>query len=329
MLRIHFSGEDLAATRLANTPDPLWEVSLSSHVLRTKRSDPLLAGWKQRVATRLSPGSVMRNEVSLFITLNPAHGYFPDMLTPHEASDGLDAGIDSILSLPKPRLRLEIEKLANAHGRVAPRVAEVGEGDPGALKELGTAMRAYHSAALDDVSDWVRTAFDADRMLRAQALLDGGVGALLDGLHPKVSFNGTVLEINDYNGDRDLYLSGRGLRLVPSFFKVPEVKPITLHDPELPQVLVYPVDRHAGLAAAAAREPLSALLGRTRASLLEASVLGGSTTELARRVGISAPAASQHLTVLREAGLVISVRDANVVRHTATALGNAMLHGHP
>jgi DNA-binding transcriptional ArsR family regulator len=270
-----------------------------------------------------------RRDVGLLIALNPAHGYFPDMLTPAEASDGLEAGIQAILNLPKQRLKSEIEKLATEHGKVSAKVAAIGDGDPRILEELGVAFRTYHTAAVDDVSDWVRMAFDADRVRRAQTLLDGGVGALLDGLHTKATFNGTVLEITDYPSERDLYLGGRGLRLVPSFFKVPDVKPITLTDPDLPQVLVYPVDRSAGLAAAAAREPLSALLGRTRASLLEAAVLGGSTTELARRVSISAPAASQHLTVLREAGLIISVRDANVVRHTATSLGNAMLHGAP
>jgi DNA-binding transcriptional ArsR family regulator len=42
-------------------------------------------------------------------------------------------------------------------------------------------------------------------------------------------------------------------------------------------------------------------------------------------LGISQAAASQHATVLRNAGLLISQRDRNTVLHTLTALGQAML----
>jgi DNA-binding transcriptional ArsR family regulator len=323
VLRIHFTGEDLAATRLASSPDPLWELTLSSHALRSKRSDPVLASWKQQAAQRLLPGSQARQKVEALIAANPARGYFPDLLTPEESSQGLEAGLDALMHTSKRRLRSDVSRLADSHGRLTQAVADIGDGRPAALKELAGAARFYYDEVLGDVTDRIRTTFDADRRRRAQILLDGGVGALLNSLHPNVAFDGTVLEIADYAGERDLHLNGRGLRLVPSYFKLPD-KPITLADPDLPQVLVYSIDRMAGLVAAAAREPVSALLGRTRAALLEATILGGSTTELARRVNISPAAASQHLAVLREAGMVISTRDANMMRHTATSLGNAL-----
>ncbi|MDG4865877.1 winged helix-turn-helix domain-containing protein, partial [Streptomyces sp. T-3] len=67
--------------------------------------------------------------------------------------------------------------------------------------------------------------------------------------------------------------------------------------------------------------------GRTRSAVL-ASVDGGCTTgELARRVGVSAASASQHATVLRESGLLATVRDGNSVLHTVTPLGAALLQG--
>lgn len=52
------------------------------------------------------------------------------------------------------------------------------------------------------------------------------------------------------------------------------------------------------------------------------------TTELARHLAISPATASEHLTVLRQAGLTASLRDRNSVRHTLTPLGHAMLRGH-
>jgi hypothetical protein len=54
--------------------------------------------------------------------------------------------------------------------------------------------------------------------------------------------------------------------------------------------------------------------------MLEAAAEGGSTSELGRRAGILV-SSSQHLTVLRRAGLVVSRREANVVFHALTPLG--------
>jgi DNA-binding MarR family transcriptional regulator len=61
--------------------------------------------------------------------------------------------------------------------------------------------------------------------------------------------------------------------------------------------------------------------------VLEVAADGGSTGEIARRLRISPAAASQHTTVLRNAGLLVSHRHRNTVRHTLTPLGRAMLNG--
>ncbi|MFC8373392.1 winged helix-turn-helix domain-containing protein [Streptomyces sp. NPDC057239] len=49
------------------------------------------------------------------------------------------------------------------------------------------------------------------------------------------------------------------------------------------------------------------------------------TTETADRVGISLPSASQHTTVLRNAGLITTTRTGIAVLHTLTPLGTALL----
>ncbi|MEK8108036.1 winged helix-turn-helix domain-containing protein [Micromonospora sp. M12] len=94
------------------------------------------------------------------------------------------------------------------------------------------------------------------------------------------------------------------------------------------------MDRLGGLASAdgigaaasgAARDSLAALLGRTRAAVLQASDEGCTTGEVARQLNISPAAASQHATVLRNAGLLVSHRERNSVLHTLTPLGRAML----
>jgi DNA-binding transcriptional ArsR family regulator len=138
-----------------------------------------------------------------------------------------------------------------------------------------------------------------------------------------------VLEVLGYPYTRELYLQGRGLLLVPSFFCNPI--PVALLDPELPPVLVYPVDRWGGApmgsAAESGPDALGALIGRTRAAVLAEVGDGCSTGELARRLGISPAAASQHATVLRNSGLLATRRDRNTVLHTLTPLGRAVLNG--
>ena len=70
---------------------------------------------------------------------------------------------------------------------------------------------------------------------------------------------------------------------------------------------------------------LAALIGRTRATVLREIAAGCSTTVLATRCGISLAAASQHATVLRNAGLIATRREGSAVRHTLTALGEELL----
>jgi DNA-binding transcriptional ArsR family regulator len=72
---------------------------------------------------------------------------------------------------------------------------------------------------------------------------------------------------------------------------------------------------------------LAGLLGHTRAAVLHALRTPHSTTELAARVGTSAPSASQHATALRASGLVQTVRRGRSVHHSLTPLGRGLLNG--
>ncbi|MFE5098164.1 hypothetical protein ACFRCI_50210 [Streptomyces sp. NPDC056638] len=73
---------------------------------------------------------------------------------------------------------------------------------------------------------------------------------------------------------------------------------------------------------------LTALLGHTRAVVLWTSAHhpGCTTTELARRAGISLAGAGQHATVLRTAGLTTTTRHHTTALHTTTPIGVSMLN---
>src|SRR3569833_430143 len=133
------------------------------------------------------------------------------------------------------------------------------------------------------------------------------------------------LAVTPYVDERDLYLNGRGRLLVPSFFCWG--KPVTLVDPDMPPTLVYPIqhdlmwmEREAP--ARRGERELSALLGSTRAAVLYTLAEGPfTTTEVARRLRISPPSASEHATVLRAATLVTTQRSGNMSLHSITSLG--------
>ena len=68
---------------------------------------------------------------------------------------------------------------------------------------------------------------------------------------------------------------------------------------------------------------LDDLIGRRRADILRA--LPGATHDLAVRVGASPAGVSQHLGVLRRAGLARSSRDGRRVVYERTPAGDALL----
>lgn len=332
MLRIIFSGEDIARTRVAPTADPVWELILSLHLIQGSTREPVMSGWRRDVSAGLRRESAP-GQLRLLFALNPPRGYFPDFLTPIESLQGFDAGLDAIASTPTRRLNRDVT-LLSADNPLPASAASVARGEPEALRHLVDSMRHYHARAIDPYWTRIQAAIEADRTRRARALLDGGAEGLLAGLRPTMRWESGVLEVPGYPASRELHLDGRGLLLVPSFFCART--PVALLDPALPPVLVYPVDRLGGLAHnlggggrsgrhAGRREALAALVGRTRANVLEVVDGGCSTGEVARRLRISPAAASQHATVLRNAGLLVSHRDRNTVLHTLTPLGRAML----
>ncbi|WP_067488617.1 ArsR/SmtB family transcription factor [Actinomadura hibisca] len=309
MLRILFTPEDLAGVRVAAEPDFLWEVTGSVRTLRRRDGARVFGEWRRQVRHRLpadarSPRPLLASAV-----------HSPEIV-------GAEAPVETLTGIPNARLPADL-------GR-PPWLRRLADGDPDALRLLGHPMRAYHAAAVAPFWGQVRSHVHADRTVRMRALLDGGVHGLLASLGPRMRWRPPVLEA-DHPADRTVRLDGRGLLLQPAFFCWPT--PVPLADPERPPVLVYPVEHEEGWASAAearARrggraDPLGALIGGTRAALLRAAYTGCTTGELARLLEVTAPAVSQHASVLRDAGLLSTVRRAGYSLHTTTVQGRALL----
>ena len=317
-LRIHFSAEDIANTTVADEPDPLWEVLLSLHLIQTRDGAVVFDRWRQHARTS--------RHLPRLTALAPPRGYSPDFLTPDEGASGLEPGLDAVLRTPKTRLTAELTKLSTKR-RLADWGTDLACGNPKSLDELAGSLRGYYQDAISPHWPAVRTAVATDRASRLHAMKTGGNQRLLATLHPKIRWLAPILEIHGRHVNGDLYLDGRGLRIIPSYFAWRA--PTVLEDKTLPPVLVYPIDRQLALTGGEIRPDntaLVALLGATRAEVLIAAD-GCTTTDLGARVGISAASASYHATILRNAGLITSTRDGRQVSHAVTWLGQQLLHG--
>lgn len=328
MLRIHFTDGDLGRVHLAREPDPVWETLLGLHqLIAPRRGLPVFAPWRREARARLAEAN-LAGPVRMLSTLAPASaGYWPDFLTPDASADGLKIALEALRATPKSQLRQEMGQLAGT--RPLPHWAhQLAIGEPHRLEEVATAFSLVHRAII--TPDWTGAAMttEADRALRTRVLRDRGVHGLLDSFRPLMDWQPPVLHVR-YPEDRDLHLGGRGLRLIPSHFCWRT--PIALADPSLPQVLAYPVTHPPAWAPPVTRdrrsEALGTLLGRTRARVLASLHTTATTGEVAQRLSISAPSASEHITALREVSLVHSQRTGSHVVHTLTPLGAALLRG--
>ena len=182
-------------------------------------------------------------------------------------------------------------------------------------------MRSQYETAVEPFWPEARAHIEAERARRARILLDQGCEGLLDSFRPMMRWEPPVLEV-EVPFEQTLRLDGRGLLLVPSFLSWGS--PDVLRDTTLPPVLVYPIEHDLTLRPAAGHSTV-ALIGRTRTSVLESIGEGSTTSELARRIGVSAASISQHTAVLRDARLIHTSRAGKAVLHTMTPLGAALL----
>jgi DNA-binding transcriptional ArsR family regulator len=123
----------------------------------------------------------------------------------------------------------------------------------------------------------------------------------------------------------DVDVAGRGLWLLPALFVPQTVAPV---GPVEPPAVAYRARGVGTLWEHAPARParaLADLIGAARAHVLQALDAPESTTDLARRLGVTASAVSQHLAVLHRGGLVAKARVGRSVLYARTSLGDGLL----
>ncbi|MEV6210232.1 winged helix-turn-helix domain-containing protein [Kitasatospora sp. NPDC051914] len=318
-----FSAGDLA--RLRFVVSPMWQVGGSFRLLASNAADPVHRRWLEQVAPRVTAAGLDRGWLAELV---PPSGYVPDFLNPAPAgpAPALVEELAAITAASAERVRRDLDHLRHHRGGPGPRLRALYEDPQAHLPRVAEEIAAYWDVALAPYWARIRAVLDADVFHRTRQAAEHGTGHLLNELHPLVSWDDRVLRV--VRRPRTLHRdgSGAGLLLIPAAFKGPGLS-TRLSPPDPPQ-LAY---RALGVGTLWERRPaagsaaLAAVLGRSRALLLAELEHPASTTDLARRTGVSPAGVSQHLTALRGAGFVTAHRAGRSVLYARTAVAEAVL----
>ncbi|MFG2104024.1 ArsR family transcriptional regulator [Micromonospora echinaurantiaca] len=320
MSELRFGPADVAGVRF--TVSPVAETVTSMWALDQPVRHGVHLPWIDRARTTLRRPEVAVR-VRPLVELTRPRCWLPDFLTPAAARPDVTLAeqLEQIAATaPEVVVR---DLLATTPKRPLNRFGRALLADPvGLLPQLVDAVRTWYEEAI--APDWprMRALLAADVAHRAGQLADGGAGRLFDQLHPSLRWLGDRV-VSDDPFERDFDLGGRGLALNPGIFTDRRVLWNLLEDS--PPAGTYPVRAVGTLWEATPTPPGDALgrvVGTGRAALLHLLDSPATTTDLARRTGMSGGNVSQHLAALHAAGLVARFRDGRYVfyRNTEAAL---------
>ncbi len=333
MIRIELGVEDLANTRFGISP--LAETVHSLRALSDPSEHTLHLPWLREIRGRLDAGDskllqslVGPSRIPPDFRGSPSRA-LPDFLTPRPRRFivSFEDELASVRATP-PRIVARDLLATHAPDPVPEALEPAKRSDArvrrSLLNAICDALGRYWQTAVAPIWSQLRLVLEGDTTYRARQLATGGAHLLFADIHPNVRWRDGVLSIAEMVGDHTVAAAGRGLLLTPSIFASKPVPPL---DPGEPPALAYP-SRGIGTLWAPAPEPdagaLVDLLGRTRALLLQMLVEPLPTVEIARRLGVTPSAVSQHLQVLHGGGLVIRARDRRQVLYRRSRLGDQL-----
>lgn len=320
-LTIDLDVAELAATRFAISP--LSETVACLQQLGGRERQASALPW-----LRWAEDELARAPLDLPWTwpliVNDRPGW-PEFLVP--APRGAGPSIeDDLAALRRTTARQVRRSLGRVFGtELRGTTAELAERPSEGVQAIADELREAHDRLIAPHWPRIRAVLDADVAHRARVLATGGAAQLFDGLHPDLRWRDGGLLLT---GDRPVHRGPGGLVLIPVVLGSPHV--LVKRSTSTQTTIRYPARGRGALWTAGTQPPADGtvrLLGRARAGLLEALRSPATTTELARALGVTPSAVSQHLAVLRENGLVDRERSGRRVLYLTTALGTSLLGG--
>ena len=166
----------------------------------------------------------------------------------------------------------------------------------------------------------------ADIAVRARRVTTDGLATMVGALHESVDVARRRVRVRMRLHSELVDCRGSGLVLVPSVMSSHRCAVLT--EPPAQPTLFYPAQ---GVTETWARDPDGRSgrsvrsLGPARAEILLTAHDPRTTSQVAADCGLAVSTASHHLTVLRNSGLITSVRDGARMLHTRTPVGEALV----
>lgn len=326
---ISYATTPIDVSRLRFAFAPLGEAVASLRMMRSEVRRRAHLPWLRQVEPK-----VRAADLRPLRALVPPTGYVPDFLTPGDSlgSGDLDTDLAAVRETRPERLVAEVSWMMDDagvppgwHKATAPVHRWMVEHPERAVQVVADQLAVYCELALRPYWSRIRSSMQADVHHRMRVMEKSGADAVLSSLSRHIVWRDECLTVRS-NYDFTARLDGRGMVLVPSVFCGPEV--LTMLPPDQSMV-VYPQPDAAQLWSpgdGSASNPLAALIGQVRAEILETLHQPRSTTDLAAEIGVTPGAVSQHLTVLRRAGLVSNERAGRRVLYVRTAGGESLVH---
>jgi DNA-binding transcriptional ArsR family regulator len=316
-----FTADDLALTRFAVSP--MWEVVTSFRLLASGSSHPVHRPWLDQVRPRVAAAGL---DSGWLAGLIPPSDYLPDFLTPPpgEPAPALGTELAAIRATPADEVRADLDTL-DGQSRGGARRRALRADPETQLARVAEEIEAYWEVALAPYWAKIHALLDAELFRRSRQVAEHGSGHLFNDLHSTLSWDDNTLHLVRRRCAISRTGTGPGLLLVPSAFAV---HVLTWSRPPAPPQLAYPARGIGTLwehRLVPRADAIAAVIGRSRTTLLIELAAPASTTDLARRTGISAAGVSQHLTALRDAGMVSAHRAGRSVLYARTTIAESLL----
>jgi DNA-binding transcriptional ArsR family regulator len=327
MHRIKLGLADLSATRFAISPIGETVAALGT-LADPGRHAPHLAWirWAQRRLDEHNPDLGL-----VHILLNSPTGRMPAFLAPPPSTrlPTVEAELDDVRRSPAKQVRGSLDRLFPRR-RAGSFVDDLYASPRRWLPRVAEQLRAAHETLIAPHWPRIVATLDADVLHRSRIAAADGMAAMIDGLHERIRWDDTDLlvspELIKSAEPEIIVIPGKGgLVIMPSVFVWPYVwtrsRTPTFTTLRYPARGIGALWEHPDLGPTPG-PALDRLLGKPRARLLQLLRAPTTPTELADRLGVTRGAISQHLAVLREAGLVGCERRGRTALYLLTSLGN-------
>lgn len=312
--------DDLTAVRFAMSP--LHETVTALQLLGRNRRPVPLQSWLTHARRTLRESQLTLP--TAWPLLHTGRRGSPEFIVPAPAqlTPSIDDELAHMCRTKPDHVRASLRRIFG-HDLPAPAAALAAQ--PAAtLQQIADELRAAHDLLIAPLWPRLRPLLAADIAYRADKLANIGLGQMIAGLHRDLSWSDDKLVIKgQLQGDR--LAVEDGLVLVPTALNADEIR-LKLRS-STQTVLRYPARGIADLWTTVTPPPpgLNRLIGAPRARLLAILRTPAGTQQLATELDVTPSAVSQHLNVLRQNGLIDTIRTGRTATHQLTATGRALL----